>query len=129
MELSFDAFDSLCELFSMVGNPNPEYVPSLEEIESLSQMTQVIRPIRKCLRNNGRKGSGPTPRIGRPYRLEKDLTFIESGKEGEPLISQYDFYSFLIYLSETASPSPTNTTAKKNLSDLNQFLRENLTLI
>ena len=125
MEMTFDEFDALCDQFSALGNPNPEYIPSWEEIESLARLTQVFRPVRAV----NRKGSEHAPRVGRPYRPEKDLAFLEPGKEDDPLISQYDFFSFLIYLSETANPSPADPAAAQNLADLNRFLRENLTLV
>ena len=130
MEMSFSSFSRLCTQVGKIPNPDPVFIPSPEETDLLVRLSQSRQPAYTTQsEREEREHSDSSYHIGRPYVIEKGLSFISRSRENKPLIPESYLYAYLIYVSETARPDPADPDAAVRLSELNRFLRENLKIV
>ena len=91
-------------------NLRPAYIPDEQEIAHLAELTQTIRKEENS----------------DVYNHKTKQVFITPSKVGEPVVSEKDFFAFLIFLSETVEPDPKDPEGENKKKYLNRYLRENL---
>lgn len=99
-------------------NLRPTYIPDEQEIAHLAELTQTIREEENSDVYNHK--------TGRISEYETKQVFITPSKVGEPVVSEKDFFAFLIFLSETVEPDPKDPEGENKKKYLNRYLRENL---
>lgn len=126
MRMKTKTFFDLCSKFEKYTNAQPEYIPSKDEIDELLRLTRITRTEERLMQVEDEDPD--KAKVGRTYTLENKQKFIsQRGKPGMPLVSEENAYSYLIYISETASSD--DPTVKENKRYLNQFMASNLQLV
>ena len=120
MMMTYSEFSRCLKKIETYQNPRPAYIPEAQDIERLAQLTKTIRKTENSDMYN--------KKTGRISEYETKQVFIATSKIGEPIITEKDFFAYLIYLSETAVPDVSDPDGAAKVSYLNKYLRENLVI-
>lgn len=120
MTMTYSEFSRCLKKIDTIQNARPAYIPEEQDIQLLEQLTHTIRTAETSDVYN--------KKTGRISEYETKQVFISPTKVGEPIVREKDFFTYLIFLSETAVPDPNDPASAEKKAYLNKYLRENLTI-
>lgn len=118
MEITYSEFTKVIKKVETMSNPTPSYIPSIEEIDKLFQFTKTIR--------TSDNSDVYNKKTGRISEYENKQVFIVPSEIGKFVINEKDFFTYLIYISETSDIDEETAESIINQKNLNKYLRENL---
>ena len=118
MEITYSEFTKVIKKVETMTNPTPSYIPSNEEIDKLFQFTKTIR--------TSDNSDVYNKKTGRISEYENKQVFVVPSEIGSFVVNEKDFFTYLIYISETSDIDEETTEIAVNQKNLNKYLRENL---
>lgn len=120
MEITYSEFSKAIKKVESMNNLSPNYIPNVDEIGRLFQLSKTVRTTENSDVYN--------KKTGRISEYENKQVFIVPSDIGDYVVSKKDFYTYLIYISETSEVDESIQDSVQNQKHLNKYLRENLVI-